>query len=231
MPTDDARVDSVRSHWWWRPDWPAGRPLYACHLTLDDQPQLRELIRHYQDALAHLGNLDLIPPGSLHLTMQRIGFVDEVSPAELAAVAGRLADRLRDVPGPVVTFHEPTVREEAVFLKALPAEPIYALRVAVYQSIAAVLGPRALPLAPPGRERYLPHVSVAYVNADGPAQPVFDALSRVHQSPVTVTFRVAPILTFHRDHQMYSWTSALPIPIGPQSAALPERCGRSGEPS
>jgi 2'-5' RNA ligase len=216
MPTDDARVDSVRSHWWWRPDWPQGRPLYVCHLTLDDQPELRELIRHYQDALADLGNLDLIPPGSLHLTMQRIGFVDEVSPAELAAVADRIADRLRDVPGPVATFHQPTVREEAVFLKALPAEPIYALRVAVYQSIAAVLDPRALPLAPPGRERYLPHVSVAYVNSDGPAQPVFDALSRVHQPPVTVTFRVAPILTFHRDHQMYRWTSALPLPIGPQ---------------
>jgi 2'-5' RNA ligase len=215
MPTDDARVDSVRSHWWWRPDWPQGRPLYVCHLTLDDQPELRDLIRHYQDALAHLGNLDLIPPGSLHLTMQRIGFVDEVSPAELEAVADQIADRLRDVPGPVVTFHQPTVREEAVFLKALPAEPVYALRLAVYQGIAAVLGPRARPVAPPGREQYLPHVSVAYVNADGPAQPVFDALSLVHRSPVTVTFRVAPILTFHRDHQMYEWTSARPIPIGP----------------
>jgi 2'-5' RNA ligase len=215
MATDDARVDSVRSHWWWRPDWPQGRPLYVCHLTLDDQPELRELIRHYQVALADLGNLDLIPPGSLHLTMQRIGFVDEVSPAELAAVADQIAGRLRDVPGPVATFHRPTVREEAVFLKALPAEPIYALRVAVYQSIAAVIGPRALPLAPPGRERYLPHVSVAYVNSDGPAQPVFDALGRVHEPAVTVTFRVAPILTFHRDHRMYQWTSALPIAIGP----------------
>ena len=58
-------------------------------------------------------------------------------------------------------------------------------------------------------------MSVAYVNADGPAQPVFDALSLAHPSPVTATFRVAPILTFHRDHRMYEWTSARPIPIGP----------------
>jgi 2'-5' RNA ligase len=216
MPTGDVRVDSIRNHWWWRADWPAGRPLYVCHLTLDHQPELRELVRHYQDALAHLGNLDLIPPGSLHLTMQRIGFVDEVSPAELKGVAERIADRLRDVSAPVVTFHEPTVREEAVFLKALPAEPVYELRLAVYQAIAAVLGPRALPVAPPGPGQYVPHVSVAYVNGDGPAQPVFDALSRVHRPPVTVTFRVAPILTFHRGHQMYEWTSAMPIPIGPQ---------------
>jgi hypothetical protein len=35
---------SVRNHWWWRPGWTAGRHYYACHLTLDDQPQLRELV-------------------------------------------------------------------------------------------------------------------------------------------------------------------------------------------
>jgi 2'-5' RNA ligase len=214
MPTtDDARV---RNHWYWRPGWRAGRHLYACHLTLDDQPELRELIDQYQGALAQLPNLDLIPPGSLHLTMQRIGWADEVSRAELHAVAERIADRLRDAPRPVVTLHQPAVWDEAVVLKVLPAEPVYALRLAVYQAIAAVLGPRALPVAPPAPEQFVPHVSVAYVNADGPAQPVFDALSHAHPAPVAATFRVAPILTFHRDHQMYEWTSALPILIGPQ---------------
>ena len=85
-----ARLESVRNHWWWRPGWRVGRHLYACHLTLDDQPELRELIDHYQGALAHLETLDLIPPGSLYLTMQRIGWADEVSPAELEVVAERI---------------------------------------------------------------------------------------------------------------------------------------------
>jgi 2'-5' RNA ligase len=213
--TDDTRVDSLRNHWWWRPGWRAGRHLYACHLILDDQPELLGLIGHYQDALGDLGNMDLIPPGSLHLTMQRIGWADEVSAADLSAVAERIADRLRGAPVPVVSFRDPTVWAEAVVLLALPAEPIYQLRLTVYQAIAAVLGPRALPVAPPAREQFVPHVSVAYVNRDGPAGPVFDALGRTRQPPVTVTFRVAPILTFHRDQQMYEWTSALPIPIGP----------------
>jgi 2'-5' RNA ligase len=216
MPTTDgANLESVRNHWWWRPGWRVGRHLYACHLTLDDQPQLRELIGHYQGALAHLENLDLIPPGSLHLTMQRIGWADEVSPAEVEVLAERIADRLRDAPRPVVTCHQPAVWAEAVVFKALPAEPVYALRLAVYQAIETALGPRALPVAPPAPGQFVPHVSIAYVNADGPAQPVFDALSRVRQPPpVTVTFRVAPILAFHRDQQMYEWTSARPIPIG-----------------
>ena len=44
-------VTTVRNHWWWRPGWRTGRHFYACHLTLDDQPQLMELVGRYQDAL------------------------------------------------------------------------------------------------------------------------------------------------------------------------------------
>jgi 2'-5' RNA ligase len=211
--SDDARVESVRNHWWWRPGWQAGRHLYYCHLILDDQPELRGLIRHYQDALAHLGNLDLIPPGSLHLTMQRIGFVDEIGPAGVTAVAARIADSLRGVPAPVVTFHRPAVWSEAVVLTALPAEPVYQVRLAVYRAAAAVIGP--FEGAAPRRSEFTPHVSVAYVNSDGPAQAIVDALRGVERPPVTVTFRVASILTFHRDRRMYEWTDAMPIPIGP----------------
>ena len=57
-------------------------------------------------------------------------------------------------------------------------------------------------------------MSAAYVNSDGPAQPIIDALSSVQDTTVTATFRTASILTFHRDHQMYEWTNAKPIPIG-----------------
>jgi hypothetical protein len=37
-------VAEVRNHWWWRPGWREGRHIYACHLILDDQPQLRALV-------------------------------------------------------------------------------------------------------------------------------------------------------------------------------------------
>ena len=134
-------VTTVRNHWWWRPGWRTGRHFYACHLTLDNQPQLRELVRHYQDALAHLPGLDLIPAQWLHITMQGIGFADEISAADLAAVTERLGKQLRAVEPPVATFHRPTIRSEAVLLKAEPPEPLYQLRLAMYDAIAAVLGP------------------------------------------------------------------------------------------
>ena len=114
-------VTTVRNHWWWRPGWRTGRHFYACHLTLDDQPQLRELVGRYQDALRHLPNLDLIPPQWLHITTQGIGFADEISPADLADVTAAVQERLRGLEPPVATFHRATIRPEAVLLKAEPA--------------------------------------------------------------------------------------------------------------
>ena len=107
-------VTTVRNHWWWRPGWRTGRHFYACHLTLDDQPQLRALVRQYQDALAQLPGLDLILARWLHVTMQGIGFTDEISTADLAAVTAGLGERLRAMEAPVATFHRPTIQPEAV---------------------------------------------------------------------------------------------------------------------
>src|SRR5690348_7434574 len=74
---------SLRNHWWWRPGWTTGRHYYACHLTLDDQPQLRQLVARYQQAIEDRPGLDLIPPEWLHITMQGIGFTDEIGITEL----------------------------------------------------------------------------------------------------------------------------------------------------
>ena len=212
-------VTTVRNHWWWRPGWRTGRHFYACHLTLEGQPQLRELVRHYQDALAHLPSLDLIPPQWLHITMQGIGFADEISAADLTAVTDRLAEQFRVLEPPVATFHRATIRPEAVLLKAEPPEPLYQLRLAMYDTIAAALGPTKFSEPRPQPGQFTPHVSAAYINSDGPAQPITDAVSKIDPQPVTATFHTASLLVFHRDHRMYEWTQATPLTIGPAESA------------
>ena len=204
---------TVRNHWWWRPGWRTGRHAYACHLTLDDQPQLRALVRQYQDAVAHLPNLDLIPARWLHVTMQGIGFTDEISTADIAAVTGRLGERLRIMKAPVTTFKRPSIHPEAVVLEADPPEPLYQLRLAMYETIASVLGPDKFSEPRPEPGRFKPHVSAAYVNSDGPVQPIADAIRTINPEPVTVTFRQASLLVFHRDRRMYEWTQATPLTI------------------
>ena len=116
MTAAEPQAATVRNHWWWRPGWRAGRHFYACHLTLADQPQLRELVGRYQDAIRYQANLDLIPARWLHLTMQGIGFADEISTADLDAVTEHLEERFRAVQPPEATFHRPSVWSEAVVL-------------------------------------------------------------------------------------------------------------------
>jgi hypothetical protein len=70
----------------------------------------------------------------------------------------------------------------------------------------------------PSPSEFVPHVSIAYVNADGQAQPIAEALQAMTAMTVTATLRKAALLEFHRDHRMYEWTSATPIAIGSAAA-------------
>jgi 2'-5' RNA ligase superfamily len=106
-----------------------GRHYYACHLTLDDQPQLRKLIARYQQALANLPGLDLIPPEWLHITMQGIGFTDEIGITELRRFTEALTQELGKIDPPTVSFRSLTVHPEAIYLKAHPADALYPLRL------------------------------------------------------------------------------------------------------
>jgi hypothetical protein len=206
--------DSLRNHWWWRPGWAEGRHFYACHMTLDDQPHLRKLVAYYQQALADIQGIDLIPPPWLHLTMQGIGFTDEIGAAELVALEDALTTELATIDPPAVEFRYLTVYPEAIYLKAHPSDALYPLRLKMHDAVSSVLGAKRFSEPAPDRAEFLPHVSIGYINHDGDAEPVVKALSILTARSVTVTFTKADVLEFHRDHHMYEWTSATPILIG-----------------
>jgi 2'-5' RNA ligase len=215
---DPGTPTTGRAHWRRRPGWHTGQDFYACFLTLEDQPELRGLVRRYQDTIGHLPNLDLIAPRWLHITLQGIGFADDISPAELAAVSERIGERLRGMRPPTTTFHRPTIRPAAVFLKAEPPEPLHRLRLALHQAIASTVGPGHFDEAAPEPGRFAPHVSIAYASNDGagPVQPVAEAMRDAPVRAVTATFGTASLLVFRRDLHEYGWTSATPLPIGAQ---------------
>lgn len=205
---------AVRDHWWWRPGWAEGRHFYACHLTLDDQPELRGLVADYQQGLEGVTGIDLIPPQWLHLTMQGIGFTDEIGAAELAALDRALTRELATIDPPAVEFRYLTIHPEAIYLKAHPAQALYPLRSKMHAAASSVLGPERFMEPVPDWAKFLPHVSISYVSRDGEAEPIAAALRGLKTRTVEVTFTKADLLEFHRDHRMYEWTRATPIPIG-----------------
>lgn len=207
-------IEWMRDHWWWRPGWREGRHLYACHIVFPDSPDLAALAAAYQDPLRSFPGLDLIPARWLHLTMQGIGFVDQLGEQNMTVVTDVVAKWLRTAEVARVTFDRPTVVGEAVYLLAHPAEPLRALRRVVRSAIEEALGTDRVPVSPEAAGSYRPHVSVAYSAADQPASPIAAALATVYPQPVTLLMDTVYLLEFHRDHRMYEWTSAVPISVG-----------------
>lgn len=118
--------------------------------------------------------------------------------------------RLAEVPAPRVTCDRALIRPEAIVLPAIPCERVAAIRAAIREAFPdAGLGE-----APEPRAGFLPHVSVAYVSQDGPAQPIGAALGRVATSPTTVTISAASLIVLDRDIHMYRWGDYAVAPIG-----------------
>jgi hypothetical protein len=78
--------------------------MFTWYVTFDDQPAVRDLAAKVRERLAGLPGLDLVPGQWLHLTTQGIGFTDEVSEADLAAITGAARARLASVTPPEVTI-------------------------------------------------------------------------------------------------------------------------------
>src|SRR6266545_4096239 len=106
--------DAMRDHWWWRPGWRVGRKMYTWHVTFDGQDSLHELVASYQSALEPLSGLDLIPPRWLHLTMQGVGFIDEVPEDDVRSIVGAARSRCASLAPFELTFGAPKVDPEAI---------------------------------------------------------------------------------------------------------------------
>ncbi|MEV8393645.1 MULTISPECIES: 2'-5' RNA ligase family protein [unclassified Streptomyces] len=204
-----SRPEHLRDHWWWRPGWATGRRFYTWHLVFDGQPDVHRFARQYRSVLAGVDGLDLIPDQWLHLTMQGIGFVDEVDRADVDAIVEAARVRLAAVPAFDVTLSAPTVDPEAVLFPVSPDDPPRAVRDAIRAAIEDVLTE-----VPERAEGFRPHVSVAYSNSDGPAAALLETLGAAHVPSADARIEAAELIVLHRDNRMYEWQPYATVELG-----------------
>ncbi|WP_445520834.1 2'-5' RNA ligase family protein [Streptomyces sp. NEAU-174] len=201
---------SMRNHWWWRPGWGVGRRFYTWHLTFEGQHDVHRLAAEYRAGLGPLGPaLTPIPDRWLHLTMQGIGFVNEVAERDVKAVVEAARARLLAVPAFDLQLGPEVIDPEAVLLPAHPSEPVQDVRDAIRAAIGDVLGE-----VPESADGFRPHVSVAYSAADGPAAPVSKALAALDARPAHARITTAELIVIHRDNLMYEWEPYATAPLG-----------------
>jgi 2'-5' RNA ligase len=202
--------ERMADHWWWRPGWAVGRRFYTWHLTFERAPALHELAAAYRAGLAEVPGLDLVPDRWLHLTMQGLGFTDEVDQGDVEAIAAAAGKQLAAVEPFELVLHRPTVTPEAI--RWDPDSPGPA---AVRDAIRAAIG-EVWPQVPEPAGGFGAHVSIAYSNTAGPAGPVRAALDQVHAPPATARIEMAELIELNRDRRMYEWTTRACVRLGPQ---------------
>ena len=201
-------MSDVRYHWWWRPGQRVGRRFYTVHATFAAAAEVQQMAAEARDRLSGIPYLDLIPGRWLHLTMQGIGFADEVSDGDLEAITAAAAARLAIVAPVTITLGPPEVAGEGVTSWASPPRDLDQVRDAVRAGIADVWGDGRVPESPD----WTAHVSVAYANADGPGAPIDASVEGMGAAETTV--RAVDLIRLGRDSHLYEWETVASLPLG-----------------
>jgi 2'-5' RNA ligase len=200
----------MRDHWWWRPGWRVGRRMYTWHATFEGQSALHECAERYQSALSPLPGLDIIPLRWLHLTIQGVGFIDEVDRQDVERIVAAVRDRLRRHRPVTFEVQSPIVDPEAIMFRVRPADALQQIRDDIRAGIADVWGADRVPDSP----EWAPHISIAYSNTPGPAEPYVNAVTSIAPEPVAVTLREVQLIRLDRDIRLYMWETEAMAPLG-----------------
>jgi 2'-5' RNA ligase len=100
-------------------------------------------------------------------------------------------------------------------LPVRPAEPVTRLRAAIRAAIADVRGPDNVPKDPHG---FRPHVSLAYSNTAGPAEPITQLLAARSVTTAEITVRRVALINLNRDHHAYEWNDIATAELGTRTA-------------
>jgi 2'-5' RNA ligase len=207
----------MRRHWWWRPGWRPGRRLSAWHLTFGGQTvsrgqaDLHRVVGAYQARLAELPGLDVVPAEWLHLTMQGIGFADEVDAGDLERVVAAVGRRCAALAPVRLTLGPAELQAEGVWLSVAPAPAVRRVRAAVRTGIAEVWGEAQVPEA---AGDFTPHVSLAYSDTDGPDEPYAAALAETGPRSATVELAAIQAISLGRHTHLYRWETLATVPFG-----------------
>jgi 2'-5' RNA ligase len=165
-----------------------------------------------QDAIADL-SLDLVPANSMHLTMGRLAFTDEISARQADGAAGAARELCAGMSPFDLAVGPLAGSRGAVRLSVSPWRELLELHQRLHHA-ATIVG-----VAPPSNSAsFRPHISIAYNNHIRPAAPVIEAVASLRSlAPVRASVAEAQLVILRRDGKAYRWEPLASVQIGTQS--------------
>jgi 2'-5' RNA ligase len=202
-------LPTLTDHWYWRPGWRPDRQFYTWHLTFEHQPDLHHLVTDLQDRLA-LPGLDLVPLDGLHLTMQGVGFVDEVPDSDIQLIVAEARRRCADLAPLRLSLGPVDPDAEGIGLLVTPWQPVEQLRDCIRAAISAVCAH-----VPEPADGFRPHVTIAYSGEPTSTAPIRERLAELRSLPAaTATIRTASVIALRREHRVYRWSPVSALTLG-----------------
>lgn len=191
------QVEEMSNHWD-RRGWTPSTRAYYWMLTFPAESQLAEHAQHCQDKIRNL-NFDFIGADGLHLTLGRIGTVEDVSPEHLdsllAAVTAKPTDRFRLQAVPM------TASRGAVRYSIAPWTPVLDLHAKLSSAGAECQLPFRKPTAV-----LRPHIGIAYCNRRTEARVVRDAIRPLREmDSINVPVDHLQLVEMRREDRAYRW--------------------------
>jgi 2'-5' RNA ligase len=203
--------EEQRDHWWWRPGWGVGTRFLTFHITLDEQPDLHDLMDAHASAVSAIPTLDIVPRTWRHITLQGLGHSRELDGAEVDQVCAAVSARLAELPPLTAHFDRAVVFREAVALVPQEPEPFTRVRNAIRAAIAEVRGE-----ASESPDGFRAHATLAYANGRGDRVAIRQALDTV-SGTARAAFGHVDLIELHRDNGMYEWAAWRSVALGPQA--------------
>lgn len=198
---------------WQRPGWADRRRSYHWFLTFEHACGLRALTARCQEPFRDLSQFDLVPLDSLHLTIQRVAFTDELPASRLPAVVAAVRQRCANLAPFRLQIGWLAGSTGAVRFTALPLDPVLDLRAAtVMRDTTVKVAGHPFPCA---AEHFWPHVSIAYSNAVQPSAAIaamIDALRSL--PPAEVLIASVALVELRREGRAYRWDELDRIELG-----------------
>jgi 2'-5' RNA ligase len=209
------RLPTMIDHWYWRPGWRVGRRFYTWHLTFSTENPIRQLAAFYQDQI-DLPFLDRVPLDGLHLTIQGLGFTDEITNSDVHLILAASRRRLHALSPFTLTFGPADADEQGVPLSVRPAGPVETMRRLLRESIADIWGPDRVPEPAEG---FHPHVTVFYSNATADPSPLRHRLQDLRNTlPIPTPVTEISLIKLNRDHKVYEWETVATARLGDTQA-------------
>ena len=183
--------------------------MYTWHVTFADVPVVQELAASAQARLADLAGIDLVPGRWLHLTTQDVGFTDEITDADLAAITGGASARLAAIDPIPITIGPARVADEGILCPVAPEGALTPMRDAIRAAIADVWGRQRVP----GGPAWAPHVSIAYSSAAGTAD-TFQAALDGEDAVAAMMVDAVKLIQLGRDQHVYEWETLASVQLG-----------------